>query len=115
MRETQAQAVLQWFGYMFQYRRKPGVMPQFLSEAEGTGKSAIFGHNQSGPGLIARIYGQYYQWSDDIDRLLGKFNHDSMNRLFCVNFSAAFVNICVNVYILNAYLKRYNYIVEKTC
>ena len=76
--------LMQWFGYIFQTRRKPGVMPQFLSEAEGTGKSAIFGHNQSGPGLIARIYGQYYQWSDDIDRLLGKFNHDSMNRLFCV-------------------------------
>ena len=30
--------LMQWFGYIFQYRRKPGVMPQFLSEAEGIGK-----------------------------------------------------------------------------
>jgi hypothetical protein len=75
--------LIQWFGYIFQTRKKPGVMPQFLSD-EGVGKSAIFGHNQSGPGVIARIYGQYFQWSDDIDSLLGKFNRDSMNRLFCV-------------------------------
>ena len=75
--------LIQWFGYIFQTRRKPGVMPQFLSE-EGVGKSAIFGKNESGLGLLARIYGQYFQWSDDIDSLLGRFNGDSMHRLFCV-------------------------------
>ena len=51
---------------------------------EGIGKSAIFGHNRSGPGILQRIYAHYFQWSDDIERLLGKFNRDSMNRLFCV-------------------------------
>ena len=71
------------FAFVFQTRRKPAVMPQFLSD-EGIGKSAIFGHNQTGLGLLARIYGQYYQWSDDIDGLLGKFNRESMNKLFCV-------------------------------
>ena len=74
---------MQWFGYIFQFLEKPCVVLQFLA-GEGTGRSAIFGHNQSGPGLVARIFGQYYQWSDDIDSLLGKFNRDSMNRLFCV-------------------------------
>ena len=58
-------------------------MLQLLGE-EGIGKSAIFGHNQSGPGILKRIYGQYFQWSDDIDSLLGKFNGLSMDRLFCV-------------------------------
>ena len=33
---------------------------------------------------MQRIYAHYFQWSDDIERLLGKFNRDSMNRLFCV-------------------------------
>ena len=75
--------LIQWFGYIFQTRRKPGVMPQFLSD-EGVGKSAIFGKNETGLGLLARIYGQYFQWSDDIDSLLGRFNGDSMHRLFCV-------------------------------
>jgi len=75
--------LMQWFGYILQRRSKPGVMPQFLGE-EGIGKSAILGHNQSGPGLLKRIYGQYYQWTDDIDSLLGKFNKDSSNRLFCL-------------------------------
>ena len=74
---------MQWFGYIFQKRRKPGVMLQFLGE-EGIGKSAIFGHNQTGPGIVKRIYGQYFQWSDDIETLLGKFNGLSMDRLFCV-------------------------------
>ena len=58
--------LIQWFGYIFQTRKKPGVMPQLLSD-EGVGKSAIFEHNQSGPGLIARIYGQHFQWLDDIE------------------------------------------------
>ena len=58
-------------------------MLQLLGE-EGIGKSAIFGHNQTGPGILKRIYGQYFQWSDDIDTLLGKFNALSMDRLFCV-------------------------------
>jgi len=74
---------MQWFGYIFQMRQKPGVMLQLLGE-EGIGKSAIFGHNQTGPGILKRIYGQYFQWSDDIDTLLGKFNGLSMDRLFCV-------------------------------
>ena len=58
-------------------------MLQLLGE-EGIGKTAIFGHNQTGPGILKRIYGQYFQWSDDIDTLLGKFNALSMDRLFCV-------------------------------
>ena len=74
---------IQWFAYIFQMRRKPGVMLQLLGE-EGIGKSAIFGHNQTGPGILKRIYGQYFQWSDDIDTLLGKFNALSMDRFFCV-------------------------------
>ena len=74
---------MQWFAYTFQERKKPGVMLQMLGE-EGIGKSAIFGHNQTGPGIIKRIYGRYFQWTDDIDSLLGKFNGQSMDRLFCV-------------------------------
>ena len=51
---------------------------------EGIGKSAIFGHNQTGPGIIKRINGRNFQWSDDIESLLGKLNGQSMDRLFCV-------------------------------
>ena len=75
---------MQCSGCISQCRRKPGVVPQFLSDAEGAGKSATFGRNQSGPGSIARICVKYYQWSGDTGRSLGNFNHDSMNRLFCV-------------------------------
>lgn len=74
---------MQWCAFIFQLRRKPGVMPQLLGE-EGIGKSAILGSNQSGPGIFKRIYEQYYQWSNDIDSLLGNFNADSMNKLFCL-------------------------------
>ena len=74
---------VQWCGFIFQKRRKPGVMPQFLGE-EGIGKSALLGSNQSGPGVFKRIYEQFYQWSNDIESLLGHFNADSMNKLFCL-------------------------------
>ena len=74
---------MQWFAYILQERKKPGVMLQVLGE-EGIGKSAVFGHNQTGPGIIKRIYGRYFQWSDDIESLLSKFNGQSMDRLFCV-------------------------------
>ena len=74
---------MQWFGFCFQYRKKPGVMLQVLGE-EGIGKSAIFGKNRSGPGIIMRIYGRYFQWTDDVEALLGRFNGQSMDRLFCV-------------------------------
>ena len=74
---------MQWFGFCFQYRKKPGVMLQLLGE-EGIGKSAIFGKNRSGPGIIMRIYGRYFQWTDDVEALLGRFNGQSMDRLFCV-------------------------------
>ena len=73
--------VMQWFGFDFQVRLKPGVMLQFLSE-KGIGKNAIFGRNRSGPGIV--MHGRYYQWSDDVESLLGKFNGHSMDRLFCV-------------------------------
>jgi len=74
---------MQWFGFCFQYRKKPGVMLQVLGE-EGIGKSAIFGKNRTGLGIIMRIYGRYFQWTDDIEALLGRFNGQSMDRLFCV-------------------------------
>ena len=61
--------VMQWFGFDFQVHLKPGVMLQFVSE-EGIGKSAIFGRNRNGPGIVMRIYGRYYQWSDDVESLL---------------------------------------------
>ena len=31
-----------------------------------------------------RIYGRYFQWTDDVEGLLGRFNGQSMDRLFCV-------------------------------
>ena len=31
-----------------------------------------------------RIYGRYFQWTDDVETLLGRFNGQSMDRLFCV-------------------------------
>ena len=74
---------VQWCGYNFQVRLKPGVLLLILG-AEGLGKSAIFGRNRSGPGIFMRIYGRYFQWTDDIESLLGKFNGHSMDRLFCV-------------------------------
>ena len=74
--------LMQWFGFVLQKRTKPGVLVQLHGE-EGVGKSAVAGHNQSGPGILKRIYEQYYQWTDDIESLLGKFNFESMNRLLC--------------------------------
>ena len=75
--------LMPWFGYVMQKRRKPGVLAQFLGE-EGIGKSAVLGHNHSGPGILKRIFEQYYQWTDDIESLLGKFNGESSNCLFCL-------------------------------
>ena len=74
---------MQRFGFDFQYRKKPGVVLQVLGD-EGIGKSAIFGRNRTGPGIIMRIYGRYFQWTDDVEGLLGRFNGQSMDRLFCV-------------------------------
>jgi len=75
--------LMQWFGFVLQKRSKPGVLVQLHGE-EGVGKSAVAGHNQSGPGILKRIYEQYHQWTDDIESLLGKFNFESMNRLMCI-------------------------------
>ena len=74
--------LMHWFAFVLQRRTKPGVLVQLHGE-EGIGKSAVAGHNQSGPGVLKRIYEQYYQWTDDIDSLLGKFNVESTNKLLC--------------------------------
>ena len=50
---------MQWFAYDFQVRLKPGVLIQLMGE-EGIGKSAIFGHNRSGPGILQRIYAHFF-------------------------------------------------------
>ena len=73
---------VQWFAYVLQKRRKPSVLVM-LYGAQGIGKSALVGENQNGMGLLARIYGNYYQSVNDIDYLLQSFNMDSANKLFC--------------------------------
>ena len=81
--EAQAFAYLvQWFAFVLQKRRKPTVLVMLYS-APGVGKSAIVGENPSGPGILPRVYGRYYQQVSDIDHLLKDFNFESANKLFC--------------------------------
>ena len=47
---------MQLLAYSLQYRIKPGVLILFTG-VQGTGKTAVFGCNESGPGVLMRIYG----------------------------------------------------------
>ena len=73
---------LQHSFFHFQKRVKPGVVVVFVS-AQGLGKSAIYGHNASGPGIMFRIYGATAQKYSNIDQLLKDFNSDSEGKLYC--------------------------------
>ena len=68
--------------YHFQTRVKPGVIVVFIS-SQGLGKSAIYGHNASGPGVMFRIYGDKSSKYSNIDQLLKDFNGDAEGKLYC--------------------------------
>lgn len=69
--------------WAMQNRMKPGVLVLFTS-VQGTGKSAVFGWNESGPGLYPRMYGDAAHQYNNVDTLLKDFNADSMGKLYCL-------------------------------
>ena len=70
--------------FHWQTRRKPGVLV-FYQGRPGTGKSALFGENQNGPGLYMRIYGERLAHKyNDVDQLLCGFNKSAMGKSYCV-------------------------------
>ena len=76
---------LQWFAYVIQKRQKPATI-LVLYGSQGVGKSALVSINESGVGILPRIYGGihgYFQTCSNIDHVLKDFNADNMNKLFC--------------------------------
>ena len=76
---------LQWFAYVIQKRQKPATI-LVLYGPQGVGKSALVSINESGVGILPRIYGGihgYFQTCSNIDHVLKDFNADNMNKLFC--------------------------------
>jgi hypothetical protein len=74
---------IQLLAYSLQYRIKSGVLILFTG-VQGTGKTAVFGCNESGPGVLMRIYGDCAMQINDIDTLMKDFNADSMGKLYCL-------------------------------
>ena len=73
----------QLLSFSLQYRIKPGVLVLFTG-VQGTGKTAIFGCNESGPGVYMRIYGDCGMVYSNIEALLKDFNADAMAKLYCL-------------------------------
>ena len=73
---------IQVFFWHFQHRVKPGVLVAFFGP-QGTGKSALFGRNAVGPGLLWRCYNEYAQKYSDADSMLHDFNADAMGKMYC--------------------------------
>ena len=69
--------------YAMQFRKKPGVLVLYTG-VQGTGKTAVFGTNEGGPGIYPRMYGDSAQQYNNVDTLLKNFNADSMGKLYCV-------------------------------
>ena len=69
--------------WAMQHRMKPGVLV-LLTSVQGTGKSAVYGWNESGPGLYPRMYGDAAHQYNNVDTLLKDFNADSMGKLYCL-------------------------------
>ena len=74
---------MQLLSFSLQYRIKSGVLILFTG-VQGTGKTAVFGCNESGPGVYMRIYGDCAMQINDIDTLMKDFNADSMGKLYCL-------------------------------
>jgi len=68
--------------FHFQMRVKPGVIVVLVS-SQGLGKSAVYGHNASGPGIMYRIYGDMASQYSNIDQLLKDFNGGAEGKLYC--------------------------------
>ena len=69
--------------FSLQYRIKSGVLILFTG-VQGTGNTAVFGCNESGPGVLMRIYGDCGMVYNNIDALLKDFNADSCGKLYCL-------------------------------
>ena len=63
------------------YRIKPGVLILFTG-VQGTGKTAVYGCNESVPGIYMRIYGDCGMQYNDIDVLMKDFNADAVGKLY---------------------------------
>ena len=74
---------MQLLAYSLQYRIKSGVLILFTG-VQGTGKTAVFGQNESGPGVYMRIYGDCGMQYNNIDALLKDFNADACGKLYCL-------------------------------
>ena len=74
---------MQLLGFSLQYRIKSGVLILFTG-VPGTGKTAIFGQNESGPGVYMRMYGDCGMVYNNIETLLKDFNADAMGKLYCL-------------------------------
>ena len=76
---------MQWFAYCIQKRQKPATI-LVLYGPQGVGKSAFVSINESGDGILPRIYGGisgYFQTCSNIEHVLKDFNADNLNKLFC--------------------------------
>ena len=73
----------QLLGFSIQFRTKSGVLILFTG-VQSTGKTAIFGQNESGPGVYMRIYGDCGMVYSNIETLLKDFNADAMGKLYCL-------------------------------
>ena len=79
------QYAMQWFAYVIQKRQKPATI-LVLYGPQGVGKSAFVSINESGDGILPRIYGGisgYFQTCSNIEHVLKDFNADNLNKLFC--------------------------------
>ena len=74
---------MQLDAFAIQFRIKSGVLVLFTG-LEGSGKTAVYGTNESGPGVYVRMYGDTAQQYNNIETLLKAFNADAMGKLYCV-------------------------------
>ena len=71
---------IQLLAYSLQCRIKAGALILFAG-VQGTGKTAVFGCNESGPGVLMRIFGDCGMVYNNIDALLKDFTADAMGKL----------------------------------
>ena len=72
---------MQLLGCSLQYRIKSGVLILFTG-IQGTGKTAVYGCNESGPGVYMCIYGDCGMQYNNTEALLKDFNADAMGKLY---------------------------------
>ena len=74
---------IQLLGFSLQYRIKSGVLILFTG-VQDTGKTAVYGCNESGPCVYMRICGDCGMQYNNIEALLKDFNADAMGKLYCL-------------------------------